>query len=227
MFLLDLTAKPMQWFDVPVFELKKLFFYRETYDEYLRLKKQAEALNARLIYLQETVEQNKRYAMISNFRLTQGYTSVVANVIGRDPSSWNDSLIIDRGQRDGLRVGMPVVSPLGVVGRIFEIGNSTAKVILVSDPSFSVAALVQRTRESGLLKGSLQGLCRLEYLTDRADVKVGDRVITSKLSSAFPEGILIGLVEDVQASENSHTVECLVDPVVDLSEIEEVIVIKR
>ncbi len=226
-FLLDITARPIQWFEAPVFELKKLFYFHEIYDEYLKIKKQAEALKARLVYLQETAEENKRSAAISEFRRTQDYASVVASVIGRDPSNWNASLIINRGQKDGLKVGMPVVSPLGVVGRIFEIGNNTAKVILVSDPSFSVAALVQRTRESGLLTGSLQGLCRLEYLTDKADVKVGDRVVTSKLSSAFPEGILIGQVTDVQASENSHTVECLVEPVVDLSQIEEVIVIKK
>ena len=227
MFLLDLAAKPVRWFEGPIFELKKLFFFRETYDEYLKMEKQVEVLKARLVYLQETVEQNKNHAMISEYRRMQDYVSIVANVIGRDPSNWNATLIIDRGQKDGLKVGMPVVSALGVVGRIFEIGNNTAKVVLLSDPSFSVAAIVQRTRESGLLTGSLQGLCRLEYLTDKADVKVGDRVITSKLSSVFPEGILIGQVQDVQASENSHTVECLVDPAVDLSQIEEVIVIKR
>ncbi len=122
---------------------------------------------------------------------------------------------------------MPVVSVLGVVGRVFEMGNRTSKVILLSDPAFSVAALVQRTRESGLLTGSLEGICRLEYLTDKADVKVGDSVITSKLSSIFPEGVLIGQIIDVRASQNTHTVQCLVEPAVDLSQIEEVIVIKR
>lgn len=225
--MLDAVVKPVQWFEAPLFELKKLFYFRETYDEYLRLKKQVEALKARLVYFQEAVEENKRYATITEFRRTQNYTSMVAKVIGRDPSNWNASLIIDHGQKDGLKAGMPVVSPLGVVGRIFETGNHTAKVILLLDPNFSVAALVGRSRESGLVTGSLQGLCRLEYLTDKADVKVGDRVITSSLSSAFPEGILIGEVTDVQASINSHTVECLVEPAVDLSQIEEVIVIKR
>lgn len=227
MFLLDSMTRPIRWFEAPLFEFKKLFYFRETYDEYLKLKKQTEALKARMVYLQENIQESKRYASILEFRRTQEYSSAVAHVIGRDPSNWNASLIIDRGQKDGLKVGMPVVSPLGVVGRIFEIGNNTAKVILVSDPSFSVAALVQRTRESGLLTGSLEGLCRLQYLTDKADVKVGDRVITSKLSSAFPEGILLGQVSDVQASENSHTAECLVEPAVDLSQVEEVIVIKK
>ena len=226
MFLLDATSRPIRWFQAPIFEIKKLFYFRETYDEYIKLKKQVEALKSRLVYVQESVEGSKRNTLISEFRRKQEYSSLVANVIGRDPSNWNASLIIDRGQKDGVKVGMPVVTVLGVVGRIFETGNNTAKVILLSDPSFSVAALVQRTRESGLLTGSLQGLCRLEYLTDKADVKVGDRIITSKLSSVFPEGILIGQVEDVQASQNSHTVECLVDSAVDLSQVEEVIVIK-
>lgn len=226
-FLLDITSRPVRWFEGPVFELKKLFFFRETYDEYVRQKKQIDALKARLVFLQESLQEHQRNQKISEFRQAQDYVSVLAHVIGRDPSNWNASLIIDRGQRDGLKVGMPVVSILGVVGRIFEVGNSTAKVVLLSDPSFSVAALVQRTRESGLLTGSLEGLCRLKYLTEKADVKVGDRIITSKLSSSFPEGILIGFIEDVQASENSHTVECLVEPAVDLSQLEEVIVIKR
>ena len=223
---MDLSSQPVRWIEAPVFELKKLFYFRETYDAFIKQKKQVETLKARLVYLQETLEEGKRYSTLTDFRRTQAYASVTANVIGRDPSNWNASLIIDRGKKDGLKVGMPVVSILGVVGRIFEIGNNTAKVVLLSDPSFSVAALVQRTRESGLLTGSLGGQCRLEYLTDKADVKVGDRIITSKLSSVFPEGILIGQVEDVQASQNSHTVECLVDPVVDLSQIEEVVVIK-
>ena len=99
--------------------------------------------------------------------------------------------------------------------------------ILVSDPTFAVAAVVGRSRENGLLTGTLQGVLRLQYLTDNADVKVGDTVVTSRLSTAFPEGILIGQITDVQASVNAHSVECLVDPAVDLSELEEVIVIKK
>jgi len=226
-FLLDLTSSPVRWFQRPVFEIQKLFYFRETYDEYVKQKKQIDALKARLVYMQEAIESTKRAEMIADFRRSQSYGSMLAHVIGRDPSNWNASLIIDKGQKDGLKIGMPVVSILGVVGRVFETGKNTAKVVLLSDPSFNVAALVQRTRESGLLRGSLGGLCRLVYLTDQADVKVGDRIITSKLSTAFPEGILIGTVQDVQASENSHTVECLVEPSVDLSQLEEVLIIKR
>jgi len=225
--LLDIVAKPVGFFQAPATELRKLFFYQETYDEYIRYKKQNELLKARLIAIRENALREDRYERIQNFRDNQSYASIVANVIGRDPSNWNASLIIDRGHNEGVEVGQPVVSALGVVGRIFEVGHNSAKVILLSDPTFAVAAVDQRSRENGLLTGTLQGDLRLQYLTDKADVKVGDALVTSRLSSAFPEGILIGQITDVQASVNSHTVECIVDPAVDLSELEEVIVIRN
>ena len=225
--LLDAVVRPVGLVQAPAFELKKLFFYRETYDEYVRFKKQNELLKARLLAIQENEQAQERWEKIQNFRSNQNYTSIVANVIGRDPSNWNASLIIDRGHNEGVEVGQPVVNPLGVVGRIFEVGKNTSKVILLSDPTFAVAAVVQRSRENGLLTGTLQGELRLQYLTDNADVKVCDSVVTSRLSTAFPDGILIGQITDVQASVNAHTVECLVDPAVDLSELEEVIIIKN
>jgi rod shape-determining protein MreC len=225
--LLDAVVRPVELLQAPAFELKKLFFYRETYDGYRRLKKQNEVLKARLIAISENAGSQERYAKIQDFRSQQNYASVVVNVIGRDPSNWNASLIIDQGHAEGLEVGQPVVDPLGVVGRIFEAGKNTAKVILLSDPTFAVAAVDGRSRENGLLTGTLQGVLRFQYLTENADVKVGDALVTSKLSTAFPEGLLIGRITDVQASANSHTVECLVEPAVDLSELEEVIVIKK
>ncbi len=163
---MDAVVKPVELLQVPAFELKKLFFYRETYDGYVRLKKQNEVLKARLIAIREDTQALERHAKIQDFRSKQGYTSVVANVVGRDPSNWNASLIINKGRRDGLVPGQPVVNPLGVVGRVFEVGNNTAKILLLSDPAFAVAAVVERSRENGLLTGSLQGVLRLQYLTD-------------------------------------------------------------
>ena len=224
---MDAVVRPVGLLQIPAVELKKLFFYRETYDEYVRYKRQEEVLKARLIAIQENTAAQERFEKIQSFRSNQNYASIVANVIGRDPSDWNAALIIDRGHAEGIEVGQPVVSPLGVVGRIIEVGHNSAKVILLSDPTFAVAAVVERSRENGLLTGTLQGVLRLQYLTDNADVKVGDTLVTSRLSTAFPEGILIGQITDVQASVNTHTVECLVEPAVDLSELEEVIVIKR
>jgi rod shape-determining protein MreC len=226
-YLLDTMVRPVGLLQEPVFELKKLFYFQEAYDNYAHLKRQNDLLRVQLLNFKENEQSAQRLATIRNFRSNQNYASIVANVVGRDPSNWNASLIIDKGSAEGLVPGESVVSTLGVVGRIFEVGRNTAKVILLSDPSFAVAAVVERSRENGLLTGTLEGLCRLQYLTANADVKVGDEIVTSRLSSAFPEGVLIGKITDVQASSNSHTVECLVEPAVDLSQLEEVIVIKK
>lgn len=227
MAVLDAGAKPVGWAQGIALEIKKLVYYRDAYDEYRVFKKQNDLLKARVVSLQEQIQQGKRLNQIAEFRRSQNFTSMVATVIGRDPSNWDASLVLDKGKLDGVGIGMPVVSPLGIVGKIVEIGHSTSKAILVSDPDFSVAAVVSRSRESGLLTGTLQGICRLQYLSENADVKVGDHLVTSSLSSAFPQGLLIGRITDVQASANSHTVECLVEPSVELSQLEEVIIIKK
>ena len=225
--LLDAGAGPAGFFKSAAQEFKKFFFYRDTYDAYLFLKKQNDVLKADAVALREALARAGIAADIARFRRNQNYPSLVADVVGRDPSSWNASLVLDKGASEGVKIGMPVVSPLGVVGRVAEVGRNTSKVILLADPNFAVAGLVARSRESGLVTGTLQGSCRLEYLTDNADVKVGDQVVTSKLSSGFPDGILIGRVVDVQAGTSSRSVECLVEPAVNLSQLEQVVIIKR
>jgi len=134
-------------------------------------------------------------------------------------------MIIDKGSLNGIKLGMPVVSDLGVVGKIAEVTQKSAKVILFTDPQFSVAALVQRPRESGLITGTLQGVLRMRYINEDAHIRIGDKVITSKLSSTFPEGLLIGEVIRVEDNLRSASVECLIKPEVSLSQIEEVLVI--
>lgn len=225
--VLDLAAQPVGIFQGLAFEIKKLFYYRDTYDEYVKLKKQTDLLKSKVVKLQTGLLESKRLEDIEEFRRKISYEAQRASVIGRDPSNWNASLILNKGNRDGIKIGMPVLSTEGVVGKIIEVGHTTSKTIMVADPNFSVAAVVARSRESGLLTGTLQGICRLKYLTETADVKVGDQVVTSKLSTAFPEGVLIGDVVDVQASANSHTVECLIEPAANLSQLDEVIIIKN
>ena len=100
--------------------------------------------------------------------------------------------------------------------------------ILLTDPQFSVAALVQRPREGGLVSGTLQGgICRLQYINEGADIQVGDKVITSKLSSSFPEGLLIGEIIRIDKDPRKPSVEGVVQPSVSFSQIEEVLIIRN
>ncbi len=185
-------------------------------------------MKARIVGFDEVMRENTRLERLLEFKRKLIYSSVAASVVGRDPSSWNSSMIINKGGQDGIAQGMPVMSALGVVGKIAEAGERQSKVILLTDPQFSVAALVQGSREFGLVSGTLQeGLCRMRYLNADARVNVGDKVITSQLSSSFPEGLLIGEVVEIIPSAQKPTKECLIKPGVSFSQIEEVLVILK
>jgi len=216
---------PIRIIFYPLREIKKILYYHRTFDEYKRLKEEADVLKARLVGLEEIVRENSRLENLLKFKRKLVYSSVVANVIVREPSYWNSTMIIDKGEIDGVQQGMSVVNALGVVGKIAEAGRRTSKVILLTDPQFSVAALIQGPRESGLVSGTLQGVCRMKYMRSNAKIRVGDQVITSKLSASFPEGLLVGEIISIDNSPNNPTAECLIKPSVSFSQLEEVLVI--
>ena len=225
--IVKIASLPIRIISVPFNELKKALTYHRTYNQYQRLKIEYSILKERLIGLDEVIKENNRLAKLLDFKRGLIFSSVAANVVGRDPGNWNSMIVIDRGKEDGVDVGMPVVSALGVVGKIAEAGADRSKVVLLTDPSFSVASLVKRSREVGLVSGTLQGMSQMRYLSGNADVQAGDLVITSKLSSSFPEGLLIGQVVDVHVDKNSLTVHCMIKPAASLSQLEEVLVVKK
>ena len=223
--IIKATSIPIRILSFPLNEIKKLLYYHRTFDEYKRLKEEVDVLKARLVGLEEVIRENTRLDDLLKFKRKLVYSSTVANVVGRSPSYWNSTMIIDQGEEAGIRQGMPVVNAAGVVGKISEVGAGISKVILLTDPQFSVAALVQGPRESGLVSGTLKGVCRMRYIRADARVNIGDKVITSKLSSSFPEGLLIGEVIAINNGSKNPTVEYLIEPSVAFSQIEEVLVI--
>jgi rod shape-determining protein MreC len=225
--VVNVVSFPIKFISAPLLEFKKIATYHRTYNEYQLVKKEYRILRDRLIGFDEVQKENNRLAGLLDFKRGLIFSAVAANVVGRDPATWNSSIVIDRGREDGVENGMPVVSALGVVGKISEAGANQSKVVLLTDPSFSVAALVKRSREVGLVSGTLKGLSQLRYLSGDADVKAGDVIVTSKLSSSFPEGLLIGEVIDSHKDDNSLTVHCMIRPATALSQLEEVLVVKK
>ncbi|MDD3374838.1 MAG: rod shape-determining protein MreC [Candidatus Omnitrophica bacterium] len=224
--VISASSWPIKIVTFPLKEVKKILFYRKTFNENRILTDEVKTLRRRLIEQEEVLKENSRFKNLLDFQSASVFSSVAASVVGRDPSNWSAVIVIDRGEVDGLEQGMPVVSSLGVIGKILEVGSRVSKVMLLTDPSFSVAAIIQRNREQGLVSGTLQGICRMQYLSPESKINIGDNVITSKLSSFFPEGLLVGKVIAVQDSPGSPTIECFVEPAVSLSQIEEVIVLK-
>jgi len=216
---------PIQVVLFPFREIKKIILYHKTYADYEQLKKEVDPLKQQLLNYEQIVKENIRLTELLDFKRASTFTAIAANVMMRDPTNWAAAIIIDKGRKSGIKQGMPVITPSGVVGKIAEVGERISKVTLLTDPRFSAAVVVERTREQGLVSGTLRGSCRMQYLPVTADVEVGDSIITSKLSSFFPEGLLIGRIVSVQESFTSPTFECLVKPAVPLSRIEEVLVI--
>lgn len=150
---------------------------------------------------------------------------VYAEVIGRDPTAWFKTVIINKGHQDTLAVGMPVVVPEGIVGQVVEVSGHYAKVLLIVDQNSAVDALVQRTRARGVIKGEFADQCRLEFVLRKEDVQVGDTVVSSGLDNVFPKGLRIGEIEEVTADATEMFYTISVGPYVDFEKLEEVLVV--
>jgi len=154
------------------------------------------------------------------------YPTVAARVVGKEGSSPFRTILINRGTRDGVKDGLPVIAPDGVVGRVIEASWNYAKVLLVTDYNSNIDALVQGSRAQGILQGGGQRLSRLKYVQRTEEVKVGEAVITSGLGGMFPKGLMLGTVARADKKDPGLFQTIEVVPSVDFSKIEEVLVLQ-
>lgn len=197
------------------------------------LRRENEALrdeNAQLrnqvILLHEAQIENENLRRQLGFKsAVPNYQLLAAEVIGRDPSNYLQYLTIDRGAEDGLRRGMPVLSDAGLVGRISQVSRNAAQVMLLTDPSSSVSALIQRSRATGMVQGQLGAELVMRYIPQTETVVVGDVVLTSGLGGAFPKRLVIGQITDVRRDDVEMFQEATIAPAVDLHDLESVLVL--
>jgi rod shape-determining protein MreC len=189
------------------------------------LKRDVVRLQDENLQLQEAAQANERLEQVLNFRKANDFHTLVAAVIGRDPSNWYRTLMINKGIRDGVAIDMGVITPVGVVGRVIKADPTVSQVLLVTDRNSAVAALIQRTRDEGLVEGTERGLARIKYLSLLADLKDGDLVLTSGLTGSFPKGLPIGTLGHATKKELDLFQQAEVIPSVDFSKLEEVLVV--
>jgi len=168
---------------------------------------------------------NFRLRNLLNFRKTMTNKVLVAEVIGQDPSPWFKTIIIDKGKSDGVEKGLPVVVPEGIAGQVIDISHNYSKVLLIIDQNSAVDALVQRTRDRGLVKGQSNGRCFFKYVLRKHDIKVGDTVVSSGLDGVFPKGLRVGYVSEIVKRNSGIFQEVTVTPYVDFEKLEEVLVV--
>jgi rod shape-determining protein MreC len=179
--------------------------------------------------LQEYKQESFRLRKMLNFDNAnrENYDLLPAHLIARSPNNWYESIIIDRGSRQGVKKGMPVISSGGLVGRVGSVSENSAQVSLITDREMAVGAIIQKTRETN---GIVEGLgdsneLRMINIPYYSKINEGDRIISSGLSATYPPGINIGTVTEITREPNGLLLVAMIKPTVDFNKLEEVFVI--
>ena len=210
--------------------LVNMFYRSDLEDEYLKLSEQ---YNNLLIDAQRMPEMEREIerlsALLGYAQSTPENTYEHARVISVVPGSWFSSFTIDKGTDDGIKRNMTVLTADGLIGRVDQADAHSARVISIIDGRSSVAGLIERTRDNGVIKGNVyitteDDMCRMSYLPLNADVVPGDVVRTSGLDGLFPKGLVIGTVREVSRGTGSDFY-VVVKPSADFRRLEDVLVI--
>ena len=219
---------PIQLFKGTANLAADLFRFKKNADENLRLR-------AALGQKRFETAQNEEFRL-ENARLTKLLeikTAIpptirhvyYARVILRSALGWNRVILIDKGTRQGIRPNMLVLSESALVGKVVEAGPAVSKVLLITDPKSRIGALIQRTRQGGLLFGTSSGECHMKYISVDTEINAGDKIETAGFGGFFPKGILVGTVDRAWKEPGQIYQVAAVKPLMDLSRLEEVIAI--
>jgi len=169
-------------------------------------------------------DRSRGLERLLGFRDSVELKTTAARVIAAGASPEFRTLTIDKGSGDGIRTDMAVLAPEGVVGRVVVPSGSAAKVQLLIDRNAASGAIIERSRAQGVAVGSGDGLLRLDYVSEVADLAVGDTVVTSGIDGIFPKGFVIGKVQSVEKSGGAFK-RIVVRPAVDFNSLEDVLVV--
>ncbi len=197
-------------------------------EENKKLKQQNEELNKNLSELGIIKAENKTLREYAN--LTDQYTSystVPAYIIDRDLSNLGNVMVINVGTRQGVHENMPVVAENGVVGHVISSTENTSKVLPIIDPSSSVSAIMNISRDNIIVKGELGNNTTLKgtYISADADLILNDDVETSGLGGIYPKGLKIGKLTEIIKVPNITEQYVKIEPSVDFAKLETVLVI--
>lgn len=190
------------------------------------LEKALVSFQSEIVELREIKADYQRLAALNDYRgANPDRQYVAATVIARDTTGFLRTITIDRGTRDGITVGMPVVTELGLIGRVYRVAATDAQVQLVTDVNSFVNARLQTSRAEGTIGGTASGELQMSFIALTDQVKDGDSVVTSGVGGKFPRGLLIGQVTSSQIDASRLFQEAQVRSLVDFNRLEIVLVI--
>lgn len=204
--VLNVVSRPVQSVNEAVAEVEDLIHMR---DELARLREE----NARLMSWQNVAQrlEAENKALRSFFAFSSGpqATFITARVVGDAGSAFVRSMLLNAGARDGVKNGQAVMTADGLAGRITEVGETSARVLLITDLNSRIPVLVERTRDRAVLAGDNSRQPRLTLMPPGMSVEAGDRIVTSGHGGTYPAGLPVGVVASV--SEKAVRIEPLVD----------------
>jgi rod shape-determining protein MreC len=190
------------------------------------LEAQIAQLQNQVVSLQENEAELRLISALLDYARTQPENRYLgATVIGRDTSPFLSYAIIDQGTDKGVARGMPVVTDQGLVGTVVETTCCSSKIRLITDPDSAVNARLQVSRDEGQAVGLFGGGLELQFLSQQAEVRPGDLVLTSGLGAAYPQGLVLGSVSAVQRQDYEVQQKASLTPAVDFNRLEIVLVI--
>jgi len=177
-------------------QFKRLSELNKASIENLDLREEVNNLKLQQINYEELRQENKQLKELLEFKADVESNAVAVQLYSGRRDDLFQLLRSDKGQFDGLAVGMPVVTPRGILGRVIRTGLKHSDIQLLTDPNFHVDVLIQRTRTRAVLRGAGNGKCHLQ-LHNRSLVKIGDVVVTSGIVGSFPKGLPVGRITKI------------------------------
>lgn len=186
-------------------------------EENERLREENAALLEEVYKSRELEEQYQWISEYIELKMQHmDYELTTASVCGRENGNYSTVFMLDAGTSAGIEKNMTVVTGDGVLGYVSDVGLNWSKATSILESSSAVGVYTERSGVTGVLEGDYslkeEGLCRLNYLEEGADIEVGDRILTSGYGSVYPRGIIVGYVERIEKNEFSRSVTAYVRP---------------
>lgn len=194
------------------------------------LRRQVEELQGQLADYEKCKQENEQYRLYLELKeQNPDFSFADAQIISRDPADPFGSFTISKGLLDGISVNDPVISGTYLVGRVFEVGPTYAKVRTILSPDVNVSAFEIRTREPGVVGGTVElaekNMCRMSYLNRDTSVSAGNIICTSNTGGSYPKGLIIGTVSEVKNDSHDISAYAVITAGADIMNLNDVFVL--